>query len=143
MSHPTGPDAIVAGIQALHAERAQAAARIAEIDATLAAIAAQALQGTGAAQVAADGTFRFSEPAPPAPAADEEDAAADPSDALHATKTAVLAALKKTRTPMRPKDLATMTKRDRTTLRYAIQELEEEGLVTATGATANRRIALA
>lgn len=145
MDPVTAPEAIVAGIEALHAERAAAAARIAEIDTTLHAIATKALEGIATLTVEDGASDAEPEETEPEDALDddEEAADADPPDALAGVKTRILSALKKTRTPMSPKALREAIHRDPTTTREAIKALEAEGLIVVTGATATRRIALA
>lgn len=65
-----------------------------------------------------------------------------PPDAPSAQGDRILTALKAHGSPMSPGELATKLKVDRQLIRFYVKKLEKQGLVTATGVTSGRRIAL-
>ena len=65
-----------------------------------------------------------------------------PPDAPSQQGDRILTALKAHGSPMSPGELATKLKVDRSLCRYHVKLLEKQGLVTSSGTTASRRIAL-
>ena len=67
---------------------------------------------------------------------------ARPTDAPSQQGDRILTALKTHGSPMSPGELATKLKVDRSLCRYHVKLLEKQGLVTSSGTTVSRRIAL-